>query len=63
MACECLDGCIFFNDKMAEMPSMADQLKDRYCRAEYASCARYLVFKAVGKDNVRRHLPCTGRSC
>ena len=51
-ACECLEGCIFFNDKMAEMPSMADLLKDRYCRGEYASCARYRVFKAIGRENV-----------
>ena len=52
MACALTEGCIFFNDKMANMPSMADLLKDRYCRGDYHACARYRVFKAVGRDNV-----------
>ena len=52
MACECLEKCPFFNDKMADMPSMSDLLKDRYCRGEWQSCARYRVFKAVGRDSV-----------
>jgi hypothetical protein len=52
MACECLEKCPFFNDKMADMPSMSDLLKDRYCRGEWRSCARYRVFEVVGRESV-----------
>ena len=33
--CECLAKCPFFNDKMANMPSMAEMMKNRYCRDEF----------------------------
>lgn len=50
--CVCLSGCIFFNDKMQNMPSMAHIYKDRYCRGDNTECARYMVFKALGRENV-----------
>ena len=48
--CECLAACPFFNDKMADMPSMAGIYKNKYCRGEFSSCARYMVSKALGRD-------------
>lgn len=50
--CALIEGCIFFNDKMANMPSMANMYKQRYCRGDMELCARYQVFKAVGRENV-----------
>ena len=50
--CECLDTCPFFNDNMAAMPTMADIVKSRYCHDEHAACARYRVFKAIGREYV-----------
>lgn len=50
--CQCLPKCIFFNDKMADMPSMADSMKKRYCLGDNTHCARYMVFVAKGRDNV-----------
>ena len=50
--CECLGGCPFFNDKMEDMPSMAHIFKDRYCRSDCLSCARYQVFTALGRESV-----------
>ena len=50
--CECLAGCPFFNDQMADMPSMAEHIKERYCRADSENCARYMVFKTLGKPHV-----------
>ena len=50
--CECLKACIFFNDKMSGMPSMADIMKKKYCLGNHNDCARYMVFKAKGKGNV-----------
>ncbi len=56
MACSLIETCIFFNDKMANMPSMADMFKERYCRDAYGTCARYAVFEAVGRENVPKDL-------
>jgi len=50
--CECLEKCPFFNDKMEKMPSLAHLLKRQYCQGDNSSCARYMVFKAKGRDAV-----------
>ncbi|MBN1698014.1 MAG: hypothetical protein JW881_10910 [Spirochaetales bacterium] len=50
--CECLGGCIFFNDKMGNMPSIASIMKQNYCKTNNSGCARYMVFKALGKEKV-----------
>ena len=50
--CECLGRCPFFNDKMANMPAMADMLKSRYCKGDWSTCARHRVFIALGTDGV-----------
>ncbi|MDD3182329.1 MAG: ATP-binding protein [Alphaproteobacteria bacterium] len=41
--CERYPGCIFFNDKMANMPETAEATKDQFCRSNYPSCARYIL--------------------
>lgn len=50
--CECLATCIFFNDKMADMPSMANIIKQRYCRGSSTHCARHMVFRNLGSAAV-----------
>ena len=50
--CEVLAGCIFFNDKMAGMPGMTELYKTSYCLGDNSKCARYRVFKALGKGKV-----------
>lgn len=50
--CELLEKCIFFNDKMAGMPSMANIYKTRFCKGDFAPCARYRVAKALGREKV-----------
>lgn len=50
--CELIEGCIFFNNKMANMPATAELVKQKYCRGEFASCARHMVFKALGRSRV-----------
>lgn len=56
MACQLIETCIFFNDKMSRMPSMANMYKERYCREDFNGCARFQVFKAVGRENVPQNL-------
>lgn len=50
--CPCLSKCPFFNDKMANMPTAADQMKKRFCTGDNAGCARYMVFSGKGREYV-----------
>lgn len=50
--CICLNGCPFFNDNMAGMPSMSESLKEKYCLGDNSKCARFMVFSAKGKGAV-----------
>ena len=50
--CEILQTCIFFNDRMEAMPSTSEYLKIHYCRDRFAECARYRVYKALGRPQV-----------
>jgi hypothetical protein len=50
--CICLLTCPFFNEKMANMPSIKDMYKKNFCKTDNSGCARYMVFKALGKGNV-----------
>ena len=54
--CELIAGCIFFNDKMSEFPVTAERMKRDYCKGDNSSCARYRVFKALGRQNVPKDL-------
>jgi len=54
--CELLETCIFFNDQMAEMPSMSNIIKDRYCRGSNTQCARHIVFRVLGREAVPKDL-------
>jgi hypothetical protein len=50
--CGSLPTCVFFNEKMINMPANAEIMKDNYCRSKYEDCARYIVMKAIGKEKV-----------
>ncbi len=54
--CVCLSGCLFFNDKMENMPSMAQMYKEKYCLGNNSQCARYMVLEKKGKDQVPKNL-------
>lgn len=54
--CQCLPTCIFFNDRMADMPAMASSMKRRYCQGDNSQCARFMVFSALGKEKVPNDL-------
>ena len=46
--CELTAGCVFFNDKMVNMPATAELMKSRYCRGDNSQCARYMVYQKLG---------------
>lgn len=50
--CELSDTCIFFNDKMPDMPAVAGYLKGKYCFGNFAACARFLIYREFGRENV-----------
>lgn len=50
--CELCDTCIFFNDKMPDMPDVAEYLKDKFCRKNFEKCARYRIYREFGRENV-----------
>jgi hypothetical protein len=50
--CKILSGCIFFNDKMANMPGTAAGFKRKFCQGDNSKCARYIVLSALGKERV-----------
>ncbi|HHY13738.1 MAG TPA: hypothetical protein GX526_03750 [Thermoanaerobacterales bacterium] len=52
MRCENFKGCIFYNDKMDIESGLGQLYKRRYCENDKASCARYIVANALGKENV-----------
>ncbi len=54
--CECLKGCPFFNDKMPDDSGMGAIFKKKYCLGDFNKCARYMVFKALGKPKVPTNL-------
>lgn len=45
-ACEKLEKCPFFNERMAAMPSITRNLKESYCLSAKEACARYQVSQA-----------------
>lgn len=54
--CKNLEGCPFFNDRLAEKPALASIMKKRYCLDDSESCARYIVCEALGSDKVPGNL-------
>jgi len=50
--CTLLKGCPFFNEKMKNMPALADQYKNKYCRGDNSKCARYMVYQKLGRSAV-----------
>jgi len=50
--CECLETCIFFNDKMKDKPITSERYKRIYCLEDNINCARYFIFKKLGKTSV-----------
>lgn len=44
--CEKLHKCPFFGDRMANMPTVAELMKQTYCRGDSSQCARFKVATA-----------------
>ena len=50
--CILLAGCPFFNDQMPGLQTAKEMMKQRYCREDNSTCARYMIFKTLGRPKV-----------
>jgi hypothetical protein len=50
--CERVPGCIFFHDRMTDLPFAAEVLKQKFCLGSNIDCARHMIFDALGKEYV-----------
>ena len=50
--CELIQKCIFFNNKMQDMPATADIIKNKFCKNDFKTCARYKIAKSLGREKV-----------
>jgi hypothetical protein len=51
--CERLKECPYFEgDLMKEVKEIVRLRQEKYCKDDNMLCARYIVFKALGKENV-----------
>ena len=54
--CPNLTTCPFFVGKMENMPAVSGYLMKQFCHRDYDTCARYMVFKTLGKESVPKDL-------
>jgi hypothetical protein len=50
--CDRLPTCVFFNDRMENMPTVAALLKRQYCHGDFEACARFRVAAKLGSTYV-----------
>lgn len=50
--CECLGTCLFFNDKMPQMPALSSMYKKTYCTGDNEGCARHMIARTLGRPRV-----------
>ena len=50
--CELLPKCLYFNDKLKNMPVASEMVKKMYCRWHFEECARYRVAMSPAPENV-----------
>jgi hypothetical protein len=50
--CTRITGCIFFNERMEDMPAAAGLLKEQFCHRDFHACARFRVEEKLGSTSV-----------
>lgn len=52
MGCKFKNSCNFHLDKIADMPATSSVFKKMYCEGIADNCARFMVIKRLGKDDI-----------
>lgn len=55
MECELLGSCSFY-EKMSGFEGAHKHLRSKYCKRNAEDCARYIVYKALGKEKIPEDL-------
>jgi hypothetical protein len=55
-SCDLIGSCFFFNEQLIDMTHTTEYLKEKYCKRDYDSCARYGIAKLYGQDKVPKYL-------
>lgn len=56
-SCPRLTQCLFFNNRLKNMPAIADMTKAEYCRSgQHERCARFQVSTTLGLTRVPDNL-------
>ena len=50
--CELIEKCVFFHERMANMPGTAALTKNQLCKTDNSQCARYMIVQAIGREAV-----------
>ena len=50
--CDRLESCLFFNDKLEDVPAASTLLKQQYCQKDFEHCARHRVETKLGSTSV-----------
>lgn len=54
--CEKLESCPFYRGKLVMETNIGETLKEKFCRNDKESCARYMVFTQCGPEYVTDRL-------
>ncbi|MCK5708073.1 MAG: hypothetical protein KAI43_10510 [Candidatus Aureabacteria bacterium] len=46
----------FLQDQLVKMPAFIKSIKKDYCEGNFIECARYMVLKALGEENIPANL-------
>ena len=50
--CDLIEICPIFNDALASKPGITAMYRKNYCKGDFKGCARYLVYKELGRENI-----------
>jgi hypothetical protein len=50
IGCECFEKCDLFSSGVAKLPSTSKSFQDKFCYMDHNACARYIVYKRLGKS-------------
>ncbi len=50
--CECFEKCELFSSGVAKLPSTSKSFQDKFCNVDHDACARYIVYKQLGRESV-----------
>lgn len=50
--CPNLPTCQFFTGKMERLPAVSGYLKNHFCQGDNSTCARWMVYTALGEGVV-----------